>query len=246
VVQRDGSKRLLGRYDEAAWSPHGLFVVATRGRQLVALEPNGRVRWSITAPRPVGDARWSPSGFRIAYRSGSSLRVVAGDGTGDRELAARVAPIAPAWRPGARHVLTFAGSDKRLATMDVDSVRVLSRRRLAAAPNVVTWSADGRGLAVLTDARAAAFAPKGRALAVLRGGEVRVDGRRVFAAPGRLGELAWSPDGRWLLVTLPDANQWLFVRPGAQRLVTASAVAQQFDPGATGAGAFPKVVGWAP
>ncbi len=28
VVQPDGSRRLLGHYEEASWSPHGLFVAA--------------------------------------------------------------------------------------------------------------------------------------------------------------------------------------------------------------------------
>ncbi len=64
VVQRDGSKRRLGRYEQAGWSPGGLFVVATRGRQLVALEPGGAVRWTLTRPDAVSDPAWSPDGFR--------------------------------------------------------------------------------------------------------------------------------------------------------------------------------------
>src|SRR5947199_1856392 len=31
IVARDGSKRLLGRYTAATWSPHGLFEIAVRG-----------------------------------------------------------------------------------------------------------------------------------------------------------------------------------------------------------------------
>jgi len=61
VVQRDGSKRRLGRYDQAGWSPGGLFVVATRGRQLVALEPGGAVRWTLTRPDSVSDPHGRPT-----------------------------------------------------------------------------------------------------------------------------------------------------------------------------------------
>jgi hypothetical protein len=39
VVDGDGSKRLLSGYEDASWSPRGLYVVATRGHQLVALDP---------------------------------------------------------------------------------------------------------------------------------------------------------------------------------------------------------------
>src|SRR4051794_23213832 len=70
VVQPDGSRRLLGRYDEVSWSPRGLFVAAAAGHTLSAIEPDGTPHWSVSAPGPVHDPRWSPSGYRIAYRSG--------------------------------------------------------------------------------------------------------------------------------------------------------------------------------
>ena len=70
VVQADGSRRLLGAYAAAAWSPHGLFVAAASSRTLSAVEPDGTPHWSITAPGRVRDPRWSPSGFQIAYRAG--------------------------------------------------------------------------------------------------------------------------------------------------------------------------------
>ena len=88
VVRADGSKRLLGDYEQATWSPRGLFVAVTDGRELIAVDPLGEVRWTITAPGQVSDPRWAPSGFRIAYRSGGDLWVVAGDGTGARRSTA--------------------------------------------------------------------------------------------------------------------------------------------------------------
>ncbi|HJU48278.1 MAG TPA: hypothetical protein VJ689_09100, partial [Gaiellaceae bacterium] len=46
IVQQDGAKRLLGPYQDATWSPNGLFVAGTRPDELSALEPDGDVRWT--------------------------------------------------------------------------------------------------------------------------------------------------------------------------------------------------------
>ena len=100
IVREDGSKRLLGDYEEASWSqPRGLYVAATDGRTLLAVEPDGTVRWTITAPAPVHDPRWAPSGVRVAYRSAGDLWVVNGDGSDPRRIARDVAPTAPQWLP---------------------------------------------------------------------------------------------------------------------------------------------------
>jgi hypothetical protein len=107
MVAGDASKRRLGRYSGAAWSPRGLFVIAWRERVLTAVDPRGDVRWSLARPDPVALARWAPGdGFRIAYLSGGWLRIVNGDGTGDRGYE-RAADVAPAWRPDDDHVLAY-------------------------------------------------------------------------------------------------------------------------------------------
>ena len=99
VVDRDGSKRLLGNYREASWSPFGRFVVASRQNELVALEPDGDVRWTLARP-DVRFPRWggSRTDTRIAYLSGGELRVVVGNGKGDRLLDSQAANEAPRWR----------------------------------------------------------------------------------------------------------------------------------------------------
>jgi hypothetical protein len=88
--------------------------------------------------------------------------------------------------------------------------------------------------------RELAFAPDGR-LALLRGGAIlTIDGSRVrtvFAAPGRLAALAWSPDGRWLLASLPGADQWVFVQArGPHRVLGVSHIEEQFGGPVTLAG----------
>jgi len=147
IVHADGSRRRLGRYDDATWSPQGLFVAATRGRQLVALDPRGSVRWALARSQAVHDPRWAPSGYRVAYRTGGTLRVVAGDGSGDRRLAAS-RPIAPAWRPGARNELAYVARSGAIVRIDVDSGEVLARFAAGGDPRHLEWSADGRRLLV--------------------------------------------------------------------------------------------------
>jgi hypothetical protein len=145
VVQPDGSRRLLGRYEEASWSPHGLFVVAASGRTLSAVEPGGTPHWSVSAATPVSDPRWSPSGFRIAFRAGRSLRTVKADGTGDR-LLGTAAPVAPAWFPLGLHLLAYVDSASRLRIVETDAARTLAAGPASPGVTGLGWSADGRAL----------------------------------------------------------------------------------------------------
>jgi hypothetical protein len=113
---------------------------------------------------------------------------------------------------------------------------------------VVFRSDRGKPLAVrwLRRVSDAAFAPAGHRIALARGGEIlvldadrlRAAPRRFFRVTGRIGQIAWSPNGRWLLVTWPAADQFLFVR-SARRIRAFSGIARQF-----GGGAFPRIGGW--
>lgn len=271
VVAADGAKRRLGAWTAAAWSPHGLFVVAADRSRVAALTPEGSVRWTL--PRADADGlAWegSRTDTRIAYLAGGELRVVAGDGTGDRVLDAHPLRVAPAWRPGARHVLAYAQPGGGIVLRAVDTGRIVWERRLPFVPAALAWSSDGRllvassahRLAVLDGRRGtvrstsapggalarATFRPGTHELAVTvreaGRSEVRlVDAvrpgraRLLFGGPGRFGGDAWSPDGRWLLLSWPTADQWLFVTAGPRPRVRAVAgVARQFGGGTVPAG----------
>lgn len=265
IVQRDGSRRRLGDWREASWSPFGRFVIASRANELAALDAQGHVRWSLARPN-VRFPRWggSRTDTRVAYLSGSRLHVVAGDGTRDVDAGggAAAAPVAPAWRPGARHVLTYADTRGRVHVLDTDAGSQLWRSAPYPAPRLLAWSHDARRLVLVTRDKVVTFgpggkplgtrfirgvvgvspAPRGTAVALARARDILVvDGARssrVFAGGGRFGGVAWSPGGTWLVVSWPQADQWVFVRVrGTHRIRAVSNVAQQFN-------GFPRLGTW--
>ena len=210
VVAPDGVKRRLGRYAGASWSPRGLFVVGWQGTELTALEPDGDVRWSLTVPAPVRTARWAPGdGYRIAYVAGSTLRVVNGDGTGDRRLAQTRARVAPAWRPGAGHVLAWVDARGRVRVTDVDAGRQVWVSDRLPGVRGLAWSPDAANLVVLT----------ARAVQFLTG-----DGKQsatLGLLPGQRARSAtWAPGSR-AAVVLHDASanrsELVLLHPGGLR-----------------------------
>jgi dipeptidyl aminopeptidase/acylaminoacyl peptidase len=293
VVQPDGSRRLLGRYREAAWSPHGLYVAAAEGRTLSAIEPGGAANWVLSTKGAVSDPRWSPSGVRIAYRAGRSLRVVVGDGTKDSLLARAVAPIPPVWSPLGLHLLAYIDAGRRLRIVNTDTRERLAAAAVPAGVEELGWAPGGALLlvarprslqvrSVTTDklanrlalgptrslplpsgeiVRQAAFSPRGETIAALlerpgRGSRPprstlalidpsRGTSRTLFAVPGRLAELTWSPDGGRLLIGWPEADEWLFIPTrGRERPRAIAPISREFAPGAAGAAGFPHVAGW--
>ncbi len=268
VVQQDGSKRLLGAYREASWSPFGRYVVATRGNELVTMEPNGKVHWTLARP----DLRLPTWGgnrndTRIAYLSRNSLRIVAGDSTGDAARCADTIPAAaPVWQPNSLRVLAFT-TNGQVAVSDVTTCRQLFRR--SPTPTKLQWSSDGRLLLAVSPSSLrvydlhgrvvarddpsdgtrdadATFLPGSHQVVVLRLHGLQTDafmlssGKTLFHIAGALRQVVPSPDGRWLLLTFPAADQWIFVSTrGAHAIRAVSGITRQF-----GSGSFPVVAGW--
>src|SRR5947208_982595 len=145
LVEPDGSRRLLGPYRDVSWSPHGLFLAATRPNELLALDPKGHVRWSLARPA-VRFPRWTGSrtDTRIAYLSGSRLHLVAGDGTRDVDLCGEPATalVAPAWRPGAQRTLAYATTQGRVYVLDPAPCSLSGRSPRYPDPRLLAWSSD--------------------------------------------------------------------------------------------------------
>ena len=276
TVASDGSSRRLGNWSQASWSPRGLYVAVARGDRLAALDPHGVVRWALARPS-VSDPTWyAPSGFRVAYLSGHQLRVVAGDGTGDHQLARTVARVPPAWRPGHAYELAYVDEHGTLVIRDADSRRMISAIHTGAV-KALDWSADGNRLLALSHKRARVYDPSGQLLsqatapagAPLIDGALSPDGRRLalvragvsqgvgvanLTSPtpklrpalsgSGLQQAVWAPDGRWLLVSWPTADQWVFIRvSGTPRIAAVSRIAKQFESGSHAIGP-PHLDGW--
>jgi hypothetical protein len=285
VIDEDGSKRRLGDYDRATWSPNGRFVGVAEGSELRAIDPAGNFRWWLDAGAPVKAIDWSSDeGFRVAYIAGGELRVVTGDGVTD-SLVAPAADVAPAWQPEsdpavAIHRLTYVDEENRVVSVATDSGRVLWRTQEYAAPiHSLEWSDDGERLLVVagdfatiqdahggtflkgpfaTGVEHAAIAPDGRSVAVVSSGargtqlslfDDTAPVERLYASgkgspDAEFGPPVFSPDGEWILLPWPEADQWLFVNVDDKRVTAVADIARQFDADGKGDAGFPTVAGW--
>jgi hypothetical protein len=92
----------------------------------------------------------------------------------------------------------------------------------------------------------AAISPDGRRLALLRGQEVvirqltRRGSERLLLSAAGLRQVVFSPDGRWLLLAWPAADEWLFAHAvGKPEITGVGRIAEQLS-----TAAFPTVDGW--
>lgn len=275
VVQSDGSKRLLSGYRDAAWSPHGLYLAAIRGHELRAIEPDGDVHWSIARPG-LSSPRWSNAGGgdeRVAYLTGSTLRVIGGDGRGDRVLARRVTRVVPAWRPRT-HVVAYADGAGRVVVRNADTGGVKWAANAQQRPMGLAWSDDGayllaRGLSSMTifshtgtqrleplgpPAAAvvdAAFAPSSHALAFIQ----QTQGRSVvwfyprLRADATAAQRVFAGAGAFDSIAWSPDQRWLLLswRSADQWLFIRSAAVRKVVPVSGIEAAFGpevRVAGW--
>jgi WD40 repeat protein len=202
--------------------------------------------------------RWAPDGTHIAYRAGATLRIVYGNGSHDVVAGQDMAAVAPAWRPSELHTVAWAATDGTVTVENADTAKIFRTYR-GGAVRRLAWSGDGRRLLIAGRRRgaihdlstgttrrlslkpgeallAAAYAPTGNrlALAVYGSGrtELRVHGEILRSVAGRLDDLEWSPDGRWLLAGWPAAGQWLLAHASGRPHEAAISVEDRFGSGA--------------
>lgn len=230
----------LGPVRDPVWSPDGYRIAYLDGGELRVVAGDGTGDRPLARHvAPVAPA-WQPGELhRLAFLDAAGrVEVVQTDS--DRSLF-KVFP-----GPGTIG-LAWSANGARLLVVRRSGFWVFDRQ------GRLLWQAPvPAGIRV----RAGALAPGGkRVTAVLssRSGaqsEVLLLGpggekRRLFAGLGRFGDVVYSPDGRWLLVAWPSADQWLFLSPAhPRRIVAISDISRQFDPGTTSPPPFPSVAGW--
>jgi sugar lactone lactonase YvrE len=187
-----------------------------------------------------------------AWRPGASHVLAYADRAG-RVVVAQTDTRATLWRARtaeAPHQLLWSSDGRQLIAVSGGAVEVFD------AQGVRTTT-----IAMPPGARAqrAAVDPSGKRLALVRHQPLRgrsdvvaldlapgaSGARELFAGQGRFSDLAWSPDGAWLLLAWRDADQWLFIRSDRVGQIRAvSNVGRQFDPGGGGPPSFPRLSGW--
>jgi hypothetical protein len=265
AISSEGDTQGLGSFTDAGWSPHGLHVVGVDGKRLIAVNPLGTIKWTRAQQTRVHHPAWSTlDGFAVAYLAGSGLRVIAGNGdpATDRPLRRRAAPVTPAWRARSDRVLTYATLGGGIETLDVTTGATVWRAPIDA--KALEWSRNGRRLVALASRSVTVLDREGHVLRTVAlpavgrdwalhpsGRRAAVDvGRGVLDVPldggrprplfqGKVDGLAWSQDGRRLLLGSRDADQWLLLGPGP-RIRALDGVGRELGR----AGGFPRVAGW--
>ncbi len=217
LADSHGYKRSLGAYDDAEWSPHGLYVVATRRNELTALDLDKGVRWSL-ARRDVAWPTWAGTrtDTRIAYLAASGLRVVGGDGHGDGLLDRTAAAVAPVWAPGRGFAITYVSGSSTIVLREAAG-DVVWRRQVGVLPSALQWSTDGRLLAVQSAHRVVVLDRRGRVRRTISSLGSLLTGSAFKPGTHSLAVVARSPvrtELRLVDVDHPGRSRLLFAGPG--------------------------------
>ena len=225
-----------GPVRDATWSPDGYRIAYRRDDALAVVAGDGTGRASSPSPCGAVAPAWRPGAPHTLAWVGASGRVEVRD----------VDTGALVWRSpgsvGAVRALAWSADGHRLLARGAPA-RHRPRRdrqpRLArAAARAAPRSARRRGRRAATGSRWRSARGDGHErLRHALGAACRR--RPVFTTTGTLRSLAWSPNGRRLLVRWAEADQWLLLSPTAANApITAIAgISRRF-------GSAPTVQGW--
>jgi hypothetical protein len=239
AMEPDGEPRWSfsrpGRLSRPAWSPGDGFRIAYLERHSVrVVDGSGGLDHAVAGDAARVTPAWRPGRrYVLTYASAGGVVTVDAD-SGRRLWRARTGatPVAVGWTPDGH----------RLAALTPRGLLVLDRAGSLVARRALPTGARALTMALHPRARRAAVAYVRRGVSsVISTGLALGRTRDLFTGSGTFRELAWSPNGRRLLVGWPEANQWLLIGDGRPRAF--AGVSRQLDPGANGAG-FPRVSGW--
>lgn len=180
------------------------------------------------APAEAGPLAWRPGPrHELAYLSASELRLQDVDTGRVLWRSSAVSPSAPlgiSWSADGsrvlvaflRGLLVFDGSGRLLRRVPVPKLDVVA----------ASFGPSARAIGLLLRSRGAVTPRTRNEVRVLDSDRGR--GRQVFSGHGDFGELAWSPDGRFILVAWRSADRWLFVNRATRFAIAVEGIASQF------------------
>lgn len=199
---------------DPAWSPNGGLIAfsradsATSDADLYVIASDGSGLRPLTAGDPDDQApTWAADGSRLLFlrTTGGNRQIaivdLAGTAVQTVPTAGRLPIGVPDWSPDGSAVV-FAATEPATPTMDVYVQRIDGTggkltddldRKLAPA-----WSPDGSSIAFGRGGGGATAPARSLSTVDLAGQE------RSLTGPIGITALDWSPDGRWILVTIED------------------------------------------
>jgi hypothetical protein len=223
----------------ARWSPSGYRVAYVAGRRLHVIVGNG-TRDRVVAPAVAAVLpAWKPGTDEVlAYADAHGRIVVEATDESKKLWHTPRAPLPLA--------LSWTDDGEQVVVLSEQTLRVFVPHKLVSGIEIPRRLYTATALAVRPATRDVAYAVysrrTGQATVFLYNGHFS---RPLFTGAGELDELAWSPDGRYLLIPWAAANQWLFVpaEAGGATVPAATGIAEQFSPGSAIA-RYPRVDGW--
>jgi hypothetical protein len=229
------------RVHDPSWSTGlGYAVAYLESRTLRVVAGTGEpstdraLRRGVAAVTPA----WRPRSDQVltyATAGGAieTLDVVSGRALWRARSGASGPPVALAWSRNGRRLVAL--SSRSVTVLDV-SGHVLRTIALPAAGLELALHPSGRRAAVVVGGAGADGGAGTRVLDVpLRGA-----GRPRQLFQGGVDGLAWSRDGRRLLLAWRDADEWLLLGPGGRVRRALHGVSGELG----AAGGFPRVAGW--